>query len=50
MTHEAGREWFGAVFQEPGTNLTVRSFSNAMQRQFAAEPIGSNPLSLSPPY
>ena len=46
----AGREWLGAVFQEPSHSSTARSFSKTMQRQFAGEPIGAKPLSLSPPH
>ena len=34
-TQVAGREWFGAVFQEPSSSSTARSFSKTMQRQFA---------------
>ena len=49
-TQVAGREWLGAVFQEPSTILTRRNFSNTTQRQFSADPIGPKPLWLSPPY
>ena len=46
----AGREWFGAVFQETCNNSTRLNFSKTTQRQFSGEPIGAKPLSLSPPY
>ncbi len=49
-TQVAGREWLGAVLQEPLTSSTRRSFSKTTQRQFSGDPIGPNPLSLSPPY
>jgi hypothetical protein len=40
----------GAVFQEPSTSSTQRSFSKTTHRQFSGDPIGPKPLSLSPPY
>ena len=46
--HVAGREWSGAVFQEPLKSSTRRNFSKTTQRQFSGEPIGPKPLSLSP--
>jgi hypothetical protein len=50
ITQLAGREWFGADLQEPSNSSTALSLSSTTQRQFAGEPIGSRPLSLSPPY
>jgi hypothetical protein len=38
--HVAGREWFGAVFHEPLTTSTRRSFSKTTQRQLSDDPIG----------
>ena len=43
----AGREWFGAVFQEPFNSSTRRSFSKTTQRQFSGEPVGAKPVSLA---
>jgi hypothetical protein len=38
------------VRQALSTNFTLLNFSNATQRQFAAEPVAWSPLLLSPPY
>ena len=49
-THEAGREWLGAVRHESSTSFTRLNFSSVVQRQLAGEPAASSPLLLSPPY
>src|SRR6516162_921028 len=38
ITHEAGREWFGAVRHASSDSFTWLNFSSAVQRQFAGEP------------
>jgi hypothetical protein len=50
ITHEVGREWFGAVRHASSRNFALLSFSSTMQRQLAGEPAGCSPLSLSPLY
>jgi hypothetical protein len=50
ITQLVGREWLGADLQEPSKSSTDLSFSSTRHRQFAGDPIGSRPLSLSPPY
>ena len=37
------------LFEEPSISSTRRSFSKTTQPQFSGDPIGPNPLSLSPP-
>jgi hypothetical protein len=49
-TQVCGREWLGAVCHAPSSNSTLLSFSTAMQRQLAGEPIVCSPRPLWPAY